>query len=135
MKLYYFLKDDSNDRFHDIEMVAWSEHEKVLYTDTNERESSFKCVEQIRLHASKSLEYRVTSFTTDFGKNSCRGHNARSGKALIKEETKEDSFYPSQLRHVSRDEYESYRNKLFEIYQKEMFMDLDKLEDNQPTKD
>ncbi|WP_141879084.1 hypothetical protein [Gramella sp. Hel_I_59] len=126
--MHYYFRDDTSDRFHDLELVAWKESKDVLYTDTNTYHSSFTQVEEIRLHASKGKDYKVRSFKSDFGKNSCIGSHARNVKELDRSVIKDSSMWRSPFKKISRDEYESFRNELIEIYQKELFLDLDNME-------
>jgi len=134
MKIHYFLRDSSDDAWHDIELVAWLEHENVLYDDTNKHQSSFNSVETIRLHASKQANYQISSFGIDFGKDDCINSGARTLQELIKQQKEgRSSWRISKLKNVNKNEYECVRKKVFEIYHQEMFLDLDKLEENQPT--
>lgn len=125
--LYFFVNDNSNESFHDARLQCWMEHKNVLYTDTGKKASSFTRVEEIRLFYSRKPEYQTKEFKIDFGKNGCRGHNARSAKDLIKHFKEGEDFFGNNYNHVSAVEYESYRNWVFDIYQKEMCLDIQDL--------
>ncbi len=126
MKIHYFLKDNTNDNWHDVELIAWLEKESP---DCDHPESSFKMIEDIRLHASKGDHFHNVSFKTDFGKDTSIGSFSKNSRELIERQTNNATMYSSASKLVSRDEYELCRAEIFEIYQKEMFLDLDKIEE------
>lgn len=133
MKIYYFLRDDSDSRWDDMELIAFLEHENVSY-DNGKPQSSFTQIEHIRLHSIKGANFHSRTFRIDFGKDSSIGSFSKNPKDLIKTQTNNATSYNSASKQVDKEEYKCVRRKIFEIYQKEMFLDLDKLENKQPIK-
>jgi len=122
--IHFFVKDNSDDRFYDMELLAWWEDEKVLYTDNSQFGSSFKRIEFLRLFSHKELNNSV-AFKADFGKNTAVGHKARTVKEFIKSEKDNASWNGPGSKYVTEKEYIEFRKKLIEIYTSNMFLDLE----------
>ena len=122
--IHFFINDNSDGRFHDINLEAWKEDKNVLYRSDNVYASSFTRVEDIRFHYSRAENYQVRSFKIEFGKNSCTGSNARYVEELIKIKT--GSEY-SSLEIATREEYEAVRDKVMMFYLEEMKMNFNDL--------
>ncbi len=124
--IHYFVKDNSDYRWNDIELVAWYEHENVLYTDKNEYKSSFDRVEYLRLFSNKEKNSSV-SFKADFGRNTAIGHHARTPEELHKVEIDNASWTGPGSRQVTKKEYLEARGKLFETYKAYMFLNFESI--------
>lgn len=133
MKIYYFLRDDSDSRWDDMELKAFLEHENVSCGNNGETQSSFTQIEHISVHLIKGSNFHSRTFRIDFGKDSSIGSFSKTPKDLIKSETNNATSYSSASKQVTKEEYKCLRRKIFEIYQQEMFLDLEKLENDQPT--
>ena len=124
--IHYFYKDQSDERFLNIKLEAWKEDKDVLYSDTREKHSSFTMVEEINYYASLGDNFETIHFKADFGKNSCRGHLARSFQELKEDLTSEDKITP--YRHTNKKCYQNVRKRVFEHYKKQMFLNLEQFE-------
>lgn len=128
--IYFFIKDNSCDRWDDLELSAWLEHENVLYTDTNEHASSFDRIEHLKIHVSRGGNFESVTFKADFGKNGCTGSLARSPKELIKNQTDNASWSGPGSTQVNKKEYLELREHLMDIYKKKMCLDFDTIKSN-----
>ena len=126
--IYFFIKDNTCDRWHDLELSAWLEHKDVLYTDTNEHASSFDRIEHLKIHVSRGGNFESVTFKADFGKNGCIGSSARSPEQLIQNETDNASWSGPGSTQVNKKEYLELREHLMEIYKRKMCTDFDSRE-------
>ena len=124
--IHYFYKDQSEERFLNIKLEAWKEDKDVLYTDTNEKASSFTRVEEINYFASLLDNFESITLRVDLGKNSCRGHRARSFQELKEDLTSEDNI--TAYKHTNKKCYKNVRKRVFEHYKKQMFLNLEQFE-------
>ncbi|TQI71786.1 hypothetical protein JM79_2735 [Gramella sp. Hel_I_59] len=131
--IYFFIKDNTCDRWHDLELSAWLEHENVLYTDTNEHASSFDRIEHLKIHVSKGGNFESVTLKADFGKNGCTGSSARSPEELIKKETDNASWSGLGSTQVNKKEYLELREHLMDIYKKKMCLDFDTIKSKSET--
>lgn len=122
--IHYFIKDDSNSDWHDVRLEAWKEDTHVYYRNEQEEASSFKCIEEIRFHASKHPnKYHSVTLNIDFAKDSCHGTRHRNIRDLIKEISQ--GIFPKK--HSTKEEYEALRKRLFDFYLKEPHINLDEI--------
>lgn len=120
--IHFFINDDSCDRFHSFRLEAWKEVKDVLYQADNVYASSFTCIEKIEFHSSVGEAYQVRTFRTDFGKDSCMGHSARTAKDLKNAIT---NGHFCQFKEATKEEYTALREKVLSLYKENMKMNLE----------
>lgn len=127
MKIHYFIKDDSHGDWMDIKLEAWREDENIYHYSIQENGSSFTRIEKIRIFKNlKSDKVQSTSLEIDFGVDSAIGHNATNRKDFLKSET--NGMFP--MLSTGIDHYTEKRKEIFRAYQKEMFIDFQKVQAN-----
>ncbi|SFU48798.1 hypothetical protein SAMN05216480_10518 [Pustulibacterium marinum] len=121
MNIFYFIQDESDDRFHNIKMESWIEVE-VVYNSTGSGKS-YKRLEEINFHAATDLKsFECASLKISFGKDDCMGHHAKNRKDFLKAKL-DESF--RNYTQVDRERYEALRSKFFRIHDEQRCINFD----------
>ena len=124
MKVHYFLKDDSDASWYEIELVAWMETKGFVDKKLAEYEPSFIRVEHIQLSASKQPNYRAIEFSMETGKDLHIGNYSKTVKELIDAVAHEDEDGDprSLMKPITKTEYIAMTKTIIEIYEKGKFI-------------
>ena len=107
--IHYFIKDRSNDTWHNLEMESYLEIPQRNGT------SKFSRLEGVSLFMSKDQEnHEVISFHYDGGRNDCMGHWAKKKQELVKEKESDADIY--RFTSTDRETYLKLREEVFKIY-------------------
>lgn len=118
--IHYFIKDESCDDWHKIEL------ESYLEVPQGNGTSNFSRLEDISLFISKDLNnHEVVAFRFDGGRNDCMRHWAKNLKDLVS--TKEADASICRFKKADQKSYLKMRDLAFDIYLKHPKTDYNRL--------
>lgn len=120
-KIYYFIKDESNDKFFSLGL------ESYMAIPQNDNTVRFKRIEDIYLFFHTDIEnYECGTFKIDFGRNDCHFSGCKSLKELNKYMQSDRTIY--NYKPATKEGYFALREKVFRLFLEHRCADYSKLE-------